>query len=69
MSSAKELKQGDKVKRVSGIGCLGTVKSIREETTKSQNESPMDSLIVKVLWDNGTFSYFAPSALEVVVNS
>jgi hypothetical protein len=63
---AKEMKQEDRVKRKNGLGCLGTVKMIREETTKSQNETPMDALLVKVLWDNGTFSYFAPSALEVV---
>ena len=46
-------------------GCLGTVKALREETTLTSAESRERSLMVQVLWDNGTASYHGPEALEL----
>lgn len=63
MSKDGNYKENDRVKRADGVGCAGTIKIIKEESTKSQNATEMDTLMFKVLWDNGTFSYFAPSAL------
>ncbi len=47
-------------------GCIGTVKTIREETTLAPQESRAKSIMVHVMWDNGTLSYHGPEALEVV---
>jgi len=49
---------------ISPEGCLGTIKALREETTNSHRESRERSIMVHVLWDNGTFSYHGPEALE-----
>ena len=55
----------DRVREVEGVRCLGTVKDVREEvTTTASNEA--GDLMIKVLWDNGTFSYMSPEAIEVV---
>jgi hypothetical protein len=45
-------------------GCVGTVKALREETTLTSRENREKSLLVQVLWDNGTLSYHGPEALE-----
>lgn len=45
-------------------GCMGTVKALREETTLAQKESRERSIMVQVLWDNGTLSYLGPEGLE-----
>lgn len=49
----------------SSRGCLGTVKALREETTLTAHESRAKSLMVHVLWDNGTLSYHGPESVEV----
>jgi hypothetical protein len=46
-------------------GCIGTVKTLREETTLAHKESRERSLMVHVLWDNGTLSYLGPEGLEM----
>jgi hypothetical protein len=46
-------------------GCIGTVKALREETTLTSRESRERSLMVQVLWDNGTLSYLGPEGLEM----
>lgn len=45
-------------------GCMGTVKALRQETTLAQKESLERSLMVQVLWDNGTLSYLGPEGIE-----
>jgi hypothetical protein len=49
----------------SARGCIGTVKSLREETTLAAAESKAKSLMVLVQWDNGTLSYHGPESLEI----
>lgn len=63
MGKELNFKIKDRVKRADGTGCEGVIEIIKEEATKSQHETEMDTLMFKILWDNGTFSYFAPSAL------
>jgi|GEM_PF-1340363 len=46
-------------------GCAGTVKALREETTLTPQESRAKSMMIHVLWDNGTLSYHGPEALEL----
>lgn len=61
-----ELKVNDRVRRVSGEGCYGTVKDIRTEVTSTRSDPKEKGLLITVLWDNGTFSYFSPGSLELV---
>ena len=58
------IKKDQRVKRKSGTGCLGTVQSVRSETTASTGDLTSKGLLVQVQWDNGTLSYFTPDALE-----
>ncbi|MDC0358876.1 hypothetical protein OAO01_08675 [Oligoflexia bacterium] len=67
MASGK-VKIDDRVKRKKGEGCLGTVKDVRAEVVASGGDSKDKALLVSVKWDNGTFSYFVPEALEVVTS-
>jgi hypothetical protein len=48
-------------------GCQGTVKAIREETTMSPRESKEKTVMIHVLWDNGTLSYLGAEGLELAV--
>lgn len=66
--AAKEMKAKDRVRRVNGTGCAGTLIEIRTEVTASTTEGKDRDkpLLVSVLWDNGTYSYFAPEGLEVI---
>jgi hypothetical protein len=58
---------GDRVKKIDATGCQGTVKEIKEETvTNTSDESKPKNLLIQVLWDNGTLSYFTPEALEML---
>jgi len=67
MSNATEkIKVNDRVKRAKIPGCHGVVKELRTEVTASSVEARERSLMVSVLWDNGTLSYMTPDALEVV---
>ena len=59
------MKVGDRVTQVDKEGLRGTVKDIRAEVTAKVDQKDK-SLLVSVLWDNGTFSYFAPEKLKVV---
>ena len=64
--ASRKIRLNDRVKRTSGVGCFGVVKDIRSEVTASPSEKTEKNLLVCVLWDNGTQSYFTPDALEVV---
>ena len=66
-TGAQNLGDGEaQVTTVSTRGCIGTVKTLREETTLTSKESRERSLMVHVLWDNGTLSYLGPEGLELV---
>lgn len=69
----KEMKvdfnQGDRVKRVGTSGPNGTVKQIRQETTRQTMrtvEGEPLGVAVSVLWDNGTLAHFIPEGLEKI---
>lgn len=47
-------------------GALGTVKAVREETSTSSESARERSIMIQVLWDNGTLSYFGPEGLEAI---
>jgi hypothetical protein len=61
-----QIKPSDRVRRISGDGCHGTVKEIREEVTLSSDTNREVGYIVVVLWDNGTLSAFSPEGVEKV---
>lgn len=56
----------DRVKRSNTPGCYGVIKELRQEVTGSSGEAAARAWMCKVLWDNGTFSYYSPSMLEKV---
>lgn len=58
------IKKDQRVKRKNIPGCSGTVQVVRTETTASTADISSRGLLVQVLWDNGTLSYFTPEALE-----
>lgn len=60
----KRFQEKDRVRRKSNGGGVGTVQELREEVTGTSGEASEKGLMVKVLWDNGTLSYFSPEALE-----
>jgi hypothetical protein len=62
---AEKLKVNDRVKRLSGEGCIGVVKEIRAETTSIGDSKKEKPVLISVLWDNGTISYFSPEGLQV----
>jgi hypothetical protein len=62
--ASKSLKVNDRVRRVYGGGCCGTVKDVREEVTASADDRREKALLINVLWDNGTMSCFSPDGLE-----
>jgi hypothetical protein len=47
-------KVNDRVKRVSGEGCVGTIAEVRYETTGRDEAAKEKNPIIAVLWDNGT---------------
>lgn len=60
-------KINDRVRRRNSRCCAGVVQEVRKElaaTSVANNETA--SWMVRVLWDNGTSSYFDPSSLEQV---
>lgn len=61
---AEKFKINDKVKRTGLPGVYGIVKDVRKETT-AKGESKEKNIMICVLWDNGTQSYFSPEALEI----
>lgn len=64
--SDNNIKLNDRVKRSSGSGCFGIVKELKTEVTATSADAREKGLMVTVLWDDGSFSYFAPEALEIV---
>jgi hypothetical protein len=63
--NAKKFKVKDRVRRVGGSGCSGVVTDVRIETTISAAEADKEkNLMIQVLWDNGTQSFFGPDGLE-----
>lgn len=63
-----KFKVNDRVRRsgAANIGCQGTIKDVRSEVTATTGDSKEKGLLVSVLWDNGTFSYFGPEGIEIV---
>lgn len=70
MENAEEkFKTGDRVRRTSVQGPLGTVQSVRVESIRQAikvDETEPPSMTVTVLWDNGTVSHLVPDGLERV---
>lgn len=66
-SNKQGLAKGDRVRRSTGEGCLGTVLDVRTEVVVSTLEMKEKGLIVAVQWDNGTMSYFGPEGLNKMV--
>lgn len=58
-------KVNDRVKRIGRSAPLGTVKAIREEVIGSSGEAGRKEVLVKIQWDNGSLSYFAPESVEL----
>ena len=46
--------------------CIGTVKSVRQETTSNASTIKEELMMIQVLWDNGTLSFLGPERLEAV---
>ncbi|MCB0336830.1 MAG: hypothetical protein KDD62_11015 [Bdellovibrionales bacterium] len=59
-----DLKEGDRVIQKEKPGCQGIIKMLREETVGSSGAVDNKAIMIKVLWDNGTYSYFSPDALS-----
>ena len=71
MANNEKIKINDRVKRLNGSsGCHGVVKDVRIETSalrsKIDEAEREKASMVCVQWDNGTQSFFAPEALELV---
>ena len=64
--TTRKFKENDRVQRIGSTACPGTVKGLRTEITATTPEARQKGLLVSVLWDNGTMSYFSPEALELV---
>ena len=62
---SNQIQVADRVQRVKDPGLQGLVKEIRTETTSKQ-DAKEKGLMVQVLWDNGTLSYFSPESLKKV---
>lgn len=56
----------DRVRKILGSHIQGTVKEVRTESTAPVGQEIARGLMVLVLWDNGTLSFFGPDALEHV---
>jgi hypothetical protein len=66
MTTKKAFKEKDRVRRSWGEGCLGTVQQVREEVTSTSGDVREKGLLISVLWDNGTLSYFSPEGLDII---
>lgn len=66
MATNSKYKVEDRVRRVGRPGCDGTIKEIRMELENSglSEEAREKALMIGVKWDNGTYSFFAPEALQ-----
>lgn len=58
-----KFKVNDRVRRANGQGCNGTVRELRTDVTASSADQRDRSVMVNVLWDNGTQSSMAPDSL------
>ena len=66
-STTKKFKVNDRVRKVSGTGCLGVVKDVRLEISATTSDTQRDkTAMINVLWDSGTLSYHGASTLEAV---
>jgi len=63
--ASRTIKVNDRVKRATGLGCSGLVKEVRTEASVARIEPSEKTNMVNVLWDNGTFSYLSPDALDI----
>lgn len=74
MATGSAFKVNDRVKRkelkdaktAHVQGCHGKVKELRTDVTVTNPDAREKGLMLKVLWDNGTFSYVSPEAVEIV---
>ena len=64
MNNSK-IKIGDRVTLAEKEGLRGLVKDVRAEVT-AKGDQKDKGLLVSVLWDNGTLSYFSPEKLKVI---
>ena len=66
--TAQKIEINQRVKRAKRPGCFGIVKDVRTEVTsaREKRDKGKNGLMIRVKWDNGTESYLAPEALEVV---
>ena len=66
--ATKKFKEKDRVVRVAHPAPQGVVKEIRTEMENSglSPEARERAAMIGVTWDNGTFSYSAPEALQIV---
>ena len=62
----KKIKENDRVKRIQGASTQGLVTLIRTDSGGGAAERGERGVMIGVQWDNGTFSYFTPDALELV---
>jgi len=54
-----------RVKKRNGEGPYGVVDEVREEINTSATDRPKaKKYLIRVRWDSGTVSFFAPDALE-----
>lgn len=60
-----KVREGDQVVHVDRNTLKGRVKGVHTETT-AKAEQRDKSLLIEVLWDNGTLSYVAPEKLQVI---
>ena len=64
--SEKVLEVNSRVRDIKGSRCLGVIKEIREEIVGTSGDTTDKAVLIKILWDNGTFSYISEDAIEVV---
>lgn len=62
--NAIEFKEKDRVQRTNGQGPLGFVVSIRHDSAAVSSTREESGVLVGVNWDNGSYSFFTPSALK-----
>ncbi len=59
----EKVKVGDRVVLIQKEGIQGSVKGIHFETTAKADQRDK-SLMIEVIWDNGTLSYVTPEQLK-----
>ena len=65
-NTTKKIKEKDKVRRHDQKGPFGVVSALRYDSAGGNSDRHEKGVIIGVQWDNGTFSYLTPDALDVV---